>query len=59
MKEELIREMVGFRAKVGRSGRAKFEGDGEHDDLVVAVALACWWERPQTEVGERSDGRLV
>ena len=24
-------------------GNNAFEGAGEHDDLVIGVALACWW----------------
>ncbi|HYA16606.1 MAG TPA: hypothetical protein VEF06_04025 [Bryobacteraceae bacterium] len=41
----LIRELMDVRAST-RSA----EGGGEHDDLVVAVALACWrakWTRNQ------------
>ena len=39
----LIRELRAFRASISAAGRTKFEGGkGEHDDVVLAVALALW-----------------
>jgi hypothetical protein len=39
----LERELAAFRAKIGQAGHASFGGVGEHDDLVIALALAVWW----------------
>lgn len=41
----LISELLAFRRKQRSSGHMSFEGDpreGEHDDLVLALALAVW-----------------
>jgi hypothetical protein len=40
----LVKEMADMRVKVTRSGYEQFEAwrEGTHDDLVFAVALACW-----------------
>ena len=42
--EQLMREMAGMRVRVTASGREEYGARraDEHDDLVVAVALACW-----------------
>jgi 5-methylcytosine-specific restriction endonuclease McrA len=41
--DAFLREMKAFGALIGASGRARFEARGqEHDDLVLAVALALW-----------------
>ena len=45
-------ELRAFERKIGARGHTAFEGKGEHDDLVVAAALACWW------VGHMPAGRL-
>jgi len=38
------RELLAFRGEMSAQGRARFEaGQGEHDDLVMAVAQAIWW----------------
>jgi hypothetical protein len=36
--------MTEMRVKVTAGGREQFGGwrEGEHDDMVLAVALACW-----------------
>ncbi|HEY8505548.1 MAG TPA: hypothetical protein VIL46_13270 [Gemmataceae bacterium] len=42
----LVRELTTFRAKVTPAGAREEElswREGAHDDLVLAVALACWW----------------
>ena len=40
----LVREMSEMRVKVSGSRNEQFGAwrNGEHDDLVLAVALACW-----------------
>jgi hypothetical protein len=36
-------ELQAFRVSIAENGHARFEGGGgEHDDLVLAVALALW-----------------
>ncbi len=42
--EALVKELADVRLHPRAGGRAKMgaEGQGEHDDLVLAVALACW-----------------
>ena len=41
----LQREMGNFRVKITQSANDQYGAwrDGEHDDLVLAVALGCWW----------------
>ncbi len=61
MKEvgSLVRELVDVRMTAGLgTGRVRFgaDGYGEHDDLVIALALACWRAK-RRENGERR-GRL-
>ena len=41
--EPFQRELLAFQRRITDSGNNAFEGAGEHDDLVIAVALACWW----------------
>jgi hypothetical protein len=50
---ELRRELLQIRAEAGASGRMRYGafGSGQHDDLVLAVALACWRSR-RPAVGE-------
>ena len=40
----LVREMENFQVKVTDSGNEQFGAwrEGEHDDLLLATALACW-----------------
>jgi len=40
----LLRELRDMRMETRASGKAKMgaEGAGEHDDLVIALALGCW-----------------
>ena len=42
--QSLIEELVDVRATVRVNGRVRLgaDGCGEHDDLVIALALACW-----------------
>jgi hypothetical protein len=47
----LVREFENYRVKVTPAANETFSArEGEHDDLLLAVALCCWqsarWERP-------------
>ena len=43
-REALVRELVDVQVRPRESGRSRIgaDGEGEHDDLVIAVALAVW-----------------
>ncbi len=41
--EALQVELQAFQRRITERGHDAFQGIGEHDDLVIAVALACWW----------------
>ena len=45
----LVRELMDVRESGGRLGA---EGSGEHDDLAIAVALACWRAKRREFCGE-------
>jgi phage FluMu gp28-like protein len=49
----LVRELTDIRLSPKSGGRVGMgaEGYGEHDDLAVAVALACWRGRQRMEIG--------
>jgi hypothetical protein len=52
----LVRELMDVRATPGGRGRMRMgaDGYGEHDDLVIALALACWSAgRRKVEFGVR------
>ena len=51
----LLRELKDMRLHRAATGRVRMgaEGAGEHDDLVIALALACW-RAAQGRVGLRS-----
>jgi hypothetical protein len=59
----LVRELADMRVQMTSGGREKYGArSGEHDDLVLAVALACWGVGKSEAVGTvayRGDGRLV
>lgn len=59
-KEQLRIGKVREAARLGRELMAMRVGrDGEeHDDLVIALALACWRARGRRTIGERS-GRIL
>ncbi len=40
----LVRELENFRVKITAAANETFGAwrEGQHDDLVIAVALACW-----------------
>ena len=55
----LAREMAEMRVKITPSGNEQYGAwrEGEHDDLVLAVALACWGARrvyPNPPYGEEA-----
>jgi hypothetical protein len=43
--ETLITEMTNFKTKIGSGGDEKYGAwrEGQHDDLVLSVAIAAWW----------------
>ncbi len=45
----LVKELMDVKSKQTSGGRTRLgaDGSGEHDDLVIAVALACWRARRQ------------
>jgi phage FluMu gp28-like protein len=52
----LIRELTNVRMTAASSGRVRMgaDGCGQHDDLVIALALACWRaKRGQNGFGTR------
>ncbi|MFI5165536.1 MAG: hypothetical protein ACHQQS_02865 [Thermoanaerobaculales bacterium] len=50
--ETLVKELLNFQVKITANAHDVYGAwrEGTHDDLVLAVALACWW-------GEHSPGR--
>jgi len=40
--EAFQRELQAFQRRITARGYSAFAGVGEHDDLVIAVALICW-----------------
>jgi len=56
----LMRELGDIRMSITRTGRMRMgaEGCGEHDDLAIALALACWRAKRRQQAGERTQ-RLV
>jgi hypothetical protein len=55
----LVRELTDVRLHSKAGGRVRIgaEGHGEHDDLALAVALACWRAR-KVEAGREPQQRL-
>ncbi len=48
---ELVRELENFKVKVNvRTAHDSYEAwrESDHDDLVLALALACWWAERRT-----------
>lgn len=61
--ELLVRELTNFTVAISPQGRATFSArEGEHDDLVLAVALCCFYAAQgvvrggAAAVGERTAG---
>ena len=67
----LVRELMDVRMTMASGGHVRLgaDGYGEHDDLVIALALACWrakWTRNQFGqiglywiIGEKSESRMI
>lgn len=58
---ELVRELENFKVKVNvRTAHDSYEAwrESDHDDLVLALALACWWaeRRPSMRVAPKPAG---
>jgi hypothetical protein len=53
----LIKELLDIRMTAKATGRVRMgaDGCGEHDDLAIALALACWRAQKARGVG---GGRL-
>jgi hypothetical protein len=46
---DLVRELKDYQVKVTAAGNETFNArEGAHDDLVLALALACWWAEQMT-----------
>lgn len=57
----LVKELLDVRMTPTRRGRKRLgaDGYGQHDDLVMAVGLACWAAERNYGAGERDTGRIV
>lgn len=58
----LVDEFLAMRVRVTAGGGEQFGAwrEGTHDDLALAVAMACWRGKGEERgVGERGDGRLL
>jgi hypothetical protein len=58
--EALVEELVDVRKTYRESGRDRMgaDGAGQHDDLVIALALACWKGRRVVKVNSFGKTRL-
>src|SRR6516225_6387046 len=54
----LVRELQQFQVKITTAANETFGvwREGQHDDLVLAVALACWWAERNPPLGEGAFG---
>jgi hypothetical protein len=54
----LLQEMQAFRVKITAAARETFQAwrERDHDDLVLAVALAAWWGERSSPLPLRIDG---
>jgi hypothetical protein len=42
--ETLVKELVAFQVKISAAGNDTYSApSGEHDDLVLALAIGLWW----------------
>jgi hypothetical protein len=57
----LVEELVDVRKTFRESGRDRVgaEGAGEHDDLVIALALACWKGRRVVKTNSFGKVRII
>jgi hypothetical protein len=60
-REVFLRELMNFKVKVSAEGRESFSAwrESEHDDLVLAVALACWRARRPRALAGRRQGPVL
>lgn len=58
--EKFMKELMGMRIKVSAAGHDSYGSwrDGDHDDLVLAVALACWRAKTFVRWSLYGPGRL-
>jgi len=51
---QLVHELMAFRVKKTKTGGNTMEAwrESDHDDLVLAMALACWWGETHPTEGE-------
>ncbi len=51
---QLVRELKDVKASMNGRGQVRMgaDGNGEHDDLAIALALACWRARRKGTCGE-------
>lgn len=56
----LFHELLHFRAKFSPTGHLRLESQRpeDHDDLLIALALACWHNRPKPEAGPQPNRLL-
>ena len=47
----LTSELRAFRRAFTNAGNETLSGVGEHDDMVIGVALCCWWAGVREAVG--------
>ena len=54
----LVRELQQFQVKITQAAHETFGvwREGQHDDLVLAVALACWWAERNPPLDEGAFG---
>ena len=58
----LVDELMAMRVRLTADGNEQYGAwrDGSHDDLALAMALACWRAKgDERRVGECGDGRVV
>lgn len=54
LRELLQREMMAFKVKVHKNAHETYDAhEGEHDDIVISVALAVWWGERTAQGGWR------
>jgi len=57
----LVQELVDVRSTMRENGRVRLgaDGCGEHDDLVIALALACWGAQRPKRLNGYGGGRIL
>ena len=60
MADALVEEMLDFRVRVSDAGHDTWSAGRDHDDLVLALAIACWYgERAMPRVAVAPSGRAI